>query len=782
MLSLIESIMGFVYKHTELRQFVYYIVSTIVGFGFFVWCLIYINIGQISVNPKLFLMPELYFNLMTIYKKEVAIFLIIEQLFFILMYFYFTKSRLGTIKPNDDEVEKIYIEELCKIWIDSSPEQLKDELFIALNRNDQIPANVSLSFKDSLLKTTNFTILNSNVLINEVVKPNLVNIDVKYVEVIIRLIHLLEANKDCPSVVAACKSDPNITYGYIDKKDKAKKPFGDGDSGFVRVEKVTLDGKTRFDVYEQVSLYEHSLAVAMKIVKLLKNDKDNAPKISKLIGPAIVVALAHDIGKISTYETKEEAKHQGKNVFVELQKKQPHQELSYMIFYDLFKDCPDLKLVALAIKSHHDGAIDKENILLQLLVRADKETRSDELHNFLQNYNASDISQKSINANEKLADSTDNKAPLETVSKIPASKPKVIISDNIQDDAPVQADLKIHTIEGGSNMECSDMIADAYGQFFGSTTKKKHMLFVADHLSQNNYISDITNAFNGTILDTYTQNSILFSVAKEGNRQKVIEYFNNIDKVKYPNIHFGFAMFRDCNDISEALNGAKEAFEIAKSQNAYMYDYKSILDSKQENANKASNSKEVVKTESKVEKSGLNDNLNDLLGCFDEIDSIATKIKPQTNKEENFDVDSIERVFINELKAKMNTAIFFGTSRKVVSVCYKKLLLVSYDGVKEALAVALNIPVKELNDGKVNFLIRHYRHHHDENKRLIFNVTPEKGFYTSKYNMKNDGSAVSFNCVPFDLKRSFGMSAAEAEVHKNNSQVADVKIWSYQRS
>lgn len=81
---------------------------------------------------------------------------------------------------------------------------------------------------------------------------------------IIKLLQLLEENIACPSVVQLFEGDPNSAYGKISARRK------DGE----RVDTVTLDGKTRFDIYEKISLLRHSLNVAYKIIELLNESKE----------------------------------------------------------------------------------------------------------------------------------------------------------------------------------------------------------------------------------------------------------------------------------------------------------------------------------------------------------------------------------------------------------------------------------------------------------------------------------------------------------------------------
>lgn len=83
-------------------------------------------------------------------------------------------------------------------------------------------------------------------------------------------------------------------------------------------------------------------------------------------------------------------------------------------------------------------------------------------------------------------------------------------------------------------------------------------------------------------------------------------------------------------------------------------------------------------------------------------------------------------------------------------------------------------------NAKLNFLIRYYRNHPDENKRLIWFVNVDKGFYYSTYLLRFDEKQDEvFFCVPFDSKRAFGMSISELSIHKDNSGLRNCSVKPY---
>ncbi|EAJ8928232.1 hypothetical protein BU575_09670, partial [Campylobacter jejuni] len=112
-------------------------------------------------------------------------------------------------------------------------------------------------------------------------------------------------------------------------------------------------------------------------------------------------------------------------------------------------------------------------------------------------------------------------------------------------------------------------------------------------------------------------------------------------------------------------------------------------------------------------------------------------------------------------------------------ISFKNYVLFSHECLLESLAKALNVKNENLN-AKLNFLIRYYRNHPDENKRLIWFVNVDKGFYYSTYLLRFDERQDEvFFCVPFDGKRAFGMSISELSIHKDNSGLRNCIVKPY---
>lgn len=256
MIDFIENIMDFIYRHQLFRKIFYYLFCTFLGVLVFTWILIYLNTGIANFDLALLFQSDTYFYLMNVYRKELALFLLVEQAVFIAIIVY---QDMKIKKPlGNDKIEKIDIKELSKLWLGENEISLQDNLKQELSK----PITAPIDTKTALLNVANFTEVRSEIFSNEVLKPNLAHLDMKQIEIIIKLIQLLEKNKDCPSVVSICDKEPNKIYG------------GDKDNKFSTVEIVTLDGLTRFDIFAKISLFEHSLSVASKIVDLLNKDKN----------------------------------------------------------------------------------------------------------------------------------------------------------------------------------------------------------------------------------------------------------------------------------------------------------------------------------------------------------------------------------------------------------------------------------------------------------------------------------------------------------------------------
>lgn len=742
MLDLIESIMDFIYKHRLFRKFFYYTIWSVVGILCFVWFLIYKNTGIINFNPKVLLDLNTYGYLMSIYKREIAIFLILEQIILLGIIFY---QNYKLKAPLDEaEIKKIDIKELSKIWLNDEEIILQDTLTQELKKPISIPQDTKMS----MLNIANFNDENTLIFCSQTLKNHLNYLSLKQIENIIKLIQLLEKNKDCPSVVSHCKEDSNRLYGE-DRKNKQK----NDNAPKIGAEIVTLDGKTRYDIYAEISLYEHSLSVAKKIIFLLNEDKNLRAYKKSLMGKAIIAALAHDIGKINHYNLKKEiivstlTQNNAKDfAYSTLQKAVPHHQLSYMILYDGFKDCPELNEIANAVKKHHSGIIEKDEILLKLLVDADKKTREDELDDYLKK-NQSFVLEPSPTTPKKVKE-----IPQQNTSK--------------QEEIP--------------NLQT---LISRYDKTSFLENKKHFCLFI---LKTNISFKDLEEIFSHILFkelekEIYKENEEYLVLIRQKDKTNLFNFFYDFGenvKKKDKNLKIGFALFKDCADINEVINGAKTALQsIINDKNIIYKDYKDL---QTKSKILLEDSPHKNKEEENLQKD-LKDDFLDTLEMFESIDKKVDELKVVGDLEESFDIQSIEQNLFEILKTKINTSKQKGFINAVEIITHKNFVLISKECLKEALAFVLKEEVKNI-EKKTNYLIRYYRYHSDENKRLIWFVGVDKGFYHSRYMLIENKQKYDFYCVPFDGKRAFGFSANELEVMKNNSDLKAIKVLQFNKN
>ncbi|EGK7562522.1 HD domain-containing protein [Campylobacter coli] len=796
MFDLIEDIMSFIYRHQIIRKIAWQLIITFVSVFLFLTILFWINfekMGYSSFDFNLLLNTQAYFFLIQEYSREIAYFLIIEQAFFIFLLWYMSNKLDSPLK--DNEVIKIDIKDLSKIWLEGDNAPMVDTSKFATEKANIVMINKQV--RDSIISLANLKQDASTIFLNDIIKPNLEKIHPKHLEIIIKLLQLLEENITCPSVVQHFEGDPNSAYGKL----PAKRREGE------RVDTVTLDGKTRFDIYERISLLRHSLHVAYKIVELLNESKEYKSYKKTLFGKAIIVALGHDIGKISNFSLREsyikEQRLEGnpKTAFNSLRKMQEHQKISYIIFYALFKNYPDLKELATTVQNHHLGSIDKDDKLLKLLIDADKQTRDYELDAYLQKSEEFEKIRAKELENIITTVPQKNNTVYQDTKKI-ASK---ALDKNSQ---VLQSEAKDKDITNEiSILELKELQERFALNFY--ECKKQFFLFTMDDNTKELQELIFNFKFKNTEKEFYKGEKDLFVLVEcgviNGNRTDTMNYFydlsDEINKKLNKKIKIGFAMFRDCKDIDEAISGCGKALEHIKNNSQVIYsDYKDFKISTNDkilisdDAELTTDDAELtikdeipqentdtvdIKEQSDILKENVN--AQSIEKIFEIAESKIQKVEYSLDQEENFDILLIEVKFLEILKSKINTFKRKGFSKIVQAISFKKHVLFSRECLLDSLADALNVKNKDL-EAKLNFLIRYYRNHSDENKRLIWFVNVDKGFYHSTYllnsNEKQEGSE-EFFCIPFDGNRAFGMSVSELSIHKSNSSLKNYSIKPY---
>lgn len=293
-------------------------------------------------NVGIYFQKDTYIFLFERHKKEVYYFMIAQQIVFLGFLFYL--QRQLKMRTNC-QIKQIHIEEIASSWL--SYQNLKDNIIKEEKQNFTLAKQDNEDKSLEYIKFLNPHLANfwekiSNQLIRHIDKIEL--------DIIIKLMQYLDENPKTPSVVSYCSNDSNQKY---------------------KIEKITSDGKSSYDILTKVSLCEHSVGVAEKILELNPNQ-------SLLYGKMIIVALAHDIGKIINHSIQSK----NKNLFIE----NSHQHISYIYLKEKFSSYAHIEEISRVVKAHHDSKVvsGQFETLTKLLIKADKERRNDEINEYYQ--------------------------------------------------------------------------------------------------------------------------------------------------------------------------------------------------------------------------------------------------------------------------------------------------------------------------------------------------------------------------------------------------------------
>ncbi|KGI55426.1 HD domain-containing protein [Campylobacter sp. MIT 97-5078] len=725
MLDLIESTMNYIYKHSLIRSVSFYIFVSLIIFFSFIFVLLIFNTEIFSLSA--FFDINTYWFLMQKYKDIIAIFLMVEQVGLIsIILWQDRKLQIGK-KANT----QVHIEEIAHLWTKYNTQKYKNNSEKTIYNKDQNIANIN----ESLLSVAHFNEMPSLLFINETLKPYVKKISSGHLKTIIKLINLLEQNKDCPSVVAYAKTEPNMLY-----KDR---------------EYVSFDKKTRFDIYEQISVYKHSLSVARLILELIK--QANVSK-KDFIGKAIIVALAHDIGKIKKYEMKGFGEN-GKRVNFKEFSEQPHQNLSSIILYDSFTDCPDLKEIAEVVQRHHSGALSKDEVLLKFLIDADKGTRDIELDLYRKGEEICDLKAKTISTN--------------TISK--PKENKII---------PKQEPIQREMIEPKNLVKLENIFNESI-----YTSSKPNLALLKLDLGNkldNKEFESLNSILEKELqideLNFCTHAQGLYLVFMQKDRSKAFNLAYDISQrlnlSEFKTYHIGLIMSRDSLNYEDCLEKVELALNKAKQKKSIIVDFRDIKgdlkDSEKISLSDVKQEETTIELNEKQKEKILDMDFEDV---FESFENKVKEVKPNNPiKEQAFDIESIERIFLETLRTKINT--MEKRSFKIASISYKKFVLFTKTCLMQTLKEILKND--ENLEQKIHYLIRYYRYHEDENKRLVWFVGVDNGYYESMYYIKNPNEELkTFACVPFEAKMTFNLSIKELESMKKSSEVSSYSILEY---
>lgn len=206
--------------------------------------------------------------------------------------------------------------------------------------------------------------------------------------IIIQLFRMLEEGGAVSSVASKFKSDPEKTGNFSNAIDTT--------------------GKTSYDVFSKISLYEHTMDVVDESINFMK-DKEGEFFMMNLCD-AIIVALAHDIGKMEKIRNLEEG------AVNQIITQNPHQTVSVLFFTQLFGT--EYESIREAIANHHSAATSGSR-LTRMIIYADKQARKKELENYLNSQR-----QKIVEAKPTAIKEEDTKEDVPQVKDNLATKPK----------------------------------------------------------------------------------------------------------------------------------------------------------------------------------------------------------------------------------------------------------------------------------------------------------------------------------------------------------------------
>jgi len=128
---------------------------------------------------------------------------------------------------------------------------------------------------------------------------------------------------------------------------------------------ITVDGKTSYQVLSEITLKEHTLNVLeFSVEKLIREYSDEY-----LIAKVVIIALAHDIGKISNILG---LKNSNKTIDEKIYNSNPHEKVSKIMMMSLFPEYSDMDMILDAIISHHGKP---SSTLAKILFESDREAR-----------------------------------------------------------------------------------------------------------------------------------------------------------------------------------------------------------------------------------------------------------------------------------------------------------------------------------------------------------------------------------------------------------------------
>ncbi len=201
----------------------------------------------------------------------------------------------------------------------------------------------------------------------------------------------------------------------VDVKTRLKKkPQTGGDNGDGKKSpEFEIPFKNSYEILKNVNLLDHSVNVAENIIKLICEDEDDEIYKNTMLPVAVIVALAHDIGKIPEYYT---------GVYNKL----THPLISATILHEFIEgsdqpikktlDKQIIEIMVEAVKNHHTtvspqaATESRFKKIIEYLKKADTKARTQEVEKILKEYGAlKDVNSAKDKKNMKKINDTEQK-------------------------------------------------------------------------------------------------------------------------------------------------------------------------------------------------------------------------------------------------------------------------------------------------------------------------------------------------------------------------------------
>jgi len=365
MIETFENIVKFILTHRFVRIALNYVIISFLVSYITIAVLIFYKTNFFYYNPLIILYKETYLWLWENYTHFILAFLLAEQVMIWLYFFYsaLTKNAKKNLAPKPKEIIKGPLEEVMKLWLDD--EEIRE---FHANRNKPkkesvIEPKIDPDIQKAWVNATQLAFIDEiKTFLYETIMPNINSLTTKELQLIIKILTILQDNKHCPSVTSIYSGDSNKTaYGNH-----------------------LLADYTQFKALaEFVPLLKHSLSVAKNTLVVLNESKIPTLKKNKMIGQCLICGLAHDLGKIQRFETLSQVNHlTDKEKFAKMQREKPHNQISEtflknIAILEINMDLDYAEIIAETVLRHHNPPDEKDK-LLEILIQADIKTRNEE--------------------------------------------------------------------------------------------------------------------------------------------------------------------------------------------------------------------------------------------------------------------------------------------------------------------------------------------------------------------------------------------------------------------